>query len=278
MLGFTCRWVSIPLRDITRARLRFFAMPPTHRFDPSSGFHNLSTVSSALELAGLFHPAATSRVRFRPGASLPSQPPFLIGRSLPPCRCCIAAPARAPTFIGSRSGPRALPLGFEAFICAGPRSSGLVIHRARSRSPLRISCSSRISLSRRRPPLSRSPTAHDVTRSVFAIRTHLSMGAVAITCEVSPSMFARATIDAILVQYSKRSFALFALTFRPGRSPRVVASRRSCFASCSPYGDQLLRAQQARSRPWPDLLASRARHLAVFRARSRSCSPDLSIS
>jgi len=29
------------------------------------------------------------------------------------------------------------------------------------------------------------------------------------------------------------------------------------------------RAQQARSRPWPDLLASRARHLAVFRARSR---------
>lgn len=29
------------------------------------------------------------------------------------------------------------------------------------------------------------------------------------------------------------------------------------------------RAQQARSRPWPDLLASRARHLGVFRARSR---------
>jgi hypothetical protein len=167
MPGFTCHWVSSPLRDITRKQLRFFAEPPTLHFAPSSGFHSLSTVSSALELAGLFHPAATSRVLFRPGASLPPQPPFLIGKSIPPCRCCIVAPTHGPTFAGSLVSPRTTPLGFEASICARPRSSGPVIHLAQSRSPLRISRSSRFSLSRRRRSLSRSPSAHDVTRSVF---------------------------------------------------------------------------------------------------------------
>lgn len=144
-----CPWVSFPLRDITRAQLRFFARPPTPRFVPPTGFLNLSTACSALELAGLFHPATTSRVLCRSGASLPSQRSFLIGRRLPPCRCCIAAHRPAPIFTGSSLCPRALPLGFEAFICAGPRSSGLVIHRAQGRSPLRISCSSRSLLSRR---------------------------------------------------------------------------------------------------------------------------------
>jgi len=167
MTGFTCPWVSFPLRDITRKQLRFFAEPPALHFVPSSGFHSLSTVSSALVLAGLFHPAATSRVIFRSGASLPPQPPFLIGRSLPPCHCCIAAPTHGPTFAGSPVSPRTTPLSFEASICARPRSSGPVIHLARSRSPLRISRSSRFSLSRRRPPLSRSPSAHDVTRSML---------------------------------------------------------------------------------------------------------------
>lgn len=167
MFGFTCLWVSFPLRDITRKQLRFFAEPPTPYFVPSAGFHSLSTVSSALELAGLFHPAATSRVIFRSRASLPPQPPFLIGRSLPPCRCCFAAHTHGPTFVGSLACPRAMPLGFEAFICARPRSSGPVIHLAQSRSPLRISRSSRSSLSRRRPPLSQLPSAHDVTRSMF---------------------------------------------------------------------------------------------------------------
>jgi hypothetical protein len=168
MFGFTCLWVSFPPRDITRKQLRFFAELPTLHFVPSSGFHSLATASSALELAGLFHPAATSRVIFRSGASLPPQPPFLIGRSLPPCRCCFAARTHGPTFVGSLARPRAKPLGFEAFICARPRSSGPVIHLAQSRSPPRISCSSRYSLSRRRHPLSRLPSAHDVTRSMFA--------------------------------------------------------------------------------------------------------------
>jgi len=166
MPGFTCLWVSFPLRDITRKQLRFFAEPPTLHFDPSSGFHNLPTVSSAHELAGLFHPAATSRVQFRSGASLPPQPPFLIGRSLPPCRCFLAALTHGPAFAGSPASPRARPLGFEAFICARPRSSGSVIHLAQSRSPLRISRSPRFSLSRCRRSLSRSTSAHYVTRSM----------------------------------------------------------------------------------------------------------------
>lgn len=185
MLGFTCLWVSLPLRDITRKQLRFFAELPTPHFVPSSGFRNLSTVSSALELAGLFHPAATSRVIFRSGASLPPQPPFLIGRSLPPCCCCSAAHTHGPTFAGSLACPRAMPLSFEAFICARPRSSGPVIHLAQSRSPLRISRSFRYSLSRRPPPLSRLRSAHDVTRSMFNERDHLAMTTVALICEVT---------------------------------------------------------------------------------------------
>jgi hypothetical protein len=185
MFGFTCLWVSSPLRDITEKRLRFFAEPPTLHFDPSSGFHSLSTVSSALQLAGLFHPAATSRVIFRSGASLPPQPLFLIGRSLPPCRCCFAARTHGPTFVGSLARPRATPLGFEAFICARPRSSGPVIHLAQSRSPLRISRSSRFSLSRRRPPLSRLPSAHDVTRSMFTSMHILRRTRSRFICEVT---------------------------------------------------------------------------------------------
>jgi len=109
--GPTCRWVSFPLRDITREQLRFFARPPEPRFGPSAGFRNLSTASSALSLAGLFHPATTSRVRCRSGASLPSQRAFFVRRRLPPCRCCIAARQ-----LVSKPRPRTMPLDFEAFI------------------------------------------------------------------------------------------------------------------------------------------------------------------
>jgi hypothetical protein len=54
-----------------------------HRFVPSTGVLSLSTVCSALGFAGLFHPAAASRVRSRSGVSLSVQPPFLVGRSSP---------------------------------------------------------------------------------------------------------------------------------------------------------------------------------------------------
>jgi len=67
-------------------------------------------------------------------ASLPAQPLSLIGRSLPPCRCCIVARAAPSTFAEVTALPRAMPLGFEAFLRTRPRSTSPVIHLARSRS------------------------------------------------------------------------------------------------------------------------------------------------
>jgi hypothetical protein len=75
---------------------------------------------------------------FCPGASLPAQPPFLVGRSLPPCRCCTVAHSPALAFASTDRLPRAVPLGFEASIRARPRSASPVIHLARSRSPLQF--------------------------------------------------------------------------------------------------------------------------------------------
>jgi hypothetical protein len=102
------------------------------------GFRNRSTVLSARSLAGLFHPAATSRVQSVQGPSLPAQPPILIGRSIPPCRCCIVARSSPSTRAEVDALPRAMPLGFEAFVRAKPRSASPVIHLARSRSLLQF--------------------------------------------------------------------------------------------------------------------------------------------
>jgi hypothetical protein len=103
-------------------------------------------------------------------ASHPAQPPFLLGRSLPPCRCCAVA-SRAPSaFAENTALPRATPLGFEAFIHARPRSASPVIHLARSRSlpqfsPLRVS-SPGVG-----PNLLRT-SAHDVREPDLHVRAH----------------------------------------------------------------------------------------------------------
>jgi len=57
------------------------------RYVPSSGFLNLSTASSASGFAGLFHPAATSRVS-RSGVSLVSQLSRLVAG---PCPLAVVA-------------------------------------------------------------------------------------------------------------------------------------------------------------------------------------------
>jgi len=62
---------SSPHRDITRARPLTRGVP-LPRYGPSSGFRIPSTASSALRLAGLFHPAATSRISLVQGV-LPSR-------------------------------------------------------------------------------------------------------------------------------------------------------------------------------------------------------------
>jgi len=166
MSSFTCPWVSFPLRDITRAQLRFFAEHPRLHFVPSSGFHNLSTVSSALELAGLFHPAATSRVRAVQGLLSPrSHPPSSGGA----CPLAVAAPSlthppslsqrRARCHVRCRSAsrlrsaqgrvprvrlftsPKAAPL-FEFHAPPGFRSldAGLRSHGCRPLMMLRVRC------------------------------------------------------------------------------------------------------------------------------------------
>jgi hypothetical protein len=66
------------------------------------------------------------------------------------CPLAVAASslhAPASAFAETNALPRAMPLGFEAFICARPRSTSLVIHRARTRSPLQFSLPRAFSIS-----------------------------------------------------------------------------------------------------------------------------------
>jgi len=61
-------WGLVPLRDVNPASPRFDGHPrPT--CVPPSAFRTLSTACSSLDLAGLFHPAATSRLRASGGSS-----------------------------------------------------------------------------------------------------------------------------------------------------------------------------------------------------------------
>jgi hypothetical protein len=175
-------WVSFPLRDITRAQLRMSAVAPTRRFVPSPGFRNLSTASSVLELAGLFHPAATSRVLspfrgFSPCAALH----FLLGSRF---LLAVAAsslvsphqlsPVRAPSTCDA-SRLRGLHPRLAAFLRSGysPRpkplpSSGSVLLQVLAHStgaPLDATASA---LSNRRLHLSQRRSAPAVSCSTFA--------------------------------------------------------------------------------------------------------------
>jgi hypothetical protein len=80
---------------------------------PSSGFLNLSTAFSAIQLAGLFHPAATYRVRPVQGL-LPSCSSSSSSKEhLPPCR-----------FTNGCSPPRWMPppLAPTSRLCSTRRS------------------------------------------------------------------------------------------------------------------------------------------------------------
>jgi hypothetical protein len=129
-------WDFVPHRDITDGVHDPLARNPlarnrgdsTPRCVPSTGFLNLSTAFSATGFAGLFRPAATSRVRLRPGvcprfaaghgsSPLPASVPFRRARSpasrLPqtrpstPRRC--SANRCVPTNKAVRPCPRPLP-------------------------------------------------------------------------------------------------------------------------------------------------------------------------
>jgi hypothetical protein len=106
-----------------------FAGFPTSRFVPSSGFLNLSTAFSTFGVAGLFHPAATSRVSVQ-GFGPDSQPyRFVIGRASLPLSQMRSPVARLP-HIHDRA---------SRLCSAGPgRSSESAVNLLRCRSPLRL--------------------------------------------------------------------------------------------------------------------------------------------
>lgn len=65
-------------------RVRSSRWFPRHRRRPSSGFRNPSTVCSPRHLAGLLHPAGTSRL-LPPGCFPREEPPQLVAVTLPSC-------------------------------------------------------------------------------------------------------------------------------------------------------------------------------------------------
>ena len=82
------------------------------------------------DFAGLFHPAAMSRVHPVQGLLPPrSHTPF--PEQLPPCRYLL--PAQAPKSLSTATN-----LGFEVFIHAKMRSSGSVFSLPVTRSPLQV--------------------------------------------------------------------------------------------------------------------------------------------
>jgi hypothetical protein len=101
---------SFPLRDINQER------PLDPRFPgpesvPSSAFRTPSTVSAAPGLAGLFHPAAASRVRSS-GVFPPVKPYHLVGGRCPPAVTAGPLPVvahRAPQTVGPPTGPCSSP-------------------------------------------------------------------------------------------------------------------------------------------------------------------------
>jgi len=121
----------VPHRDFTAAR----PLPrglPSPRYVPSSGVLSLSTVYSALRLCRLV--PSHSRVQGPPrsGSSRSPQPPFLVGRSLPPRRR--NSPAHRP-----KPMPTSAFLDLEVLIRVEQRSDGSAVSLASSRSPLRVS-------------------------------------------------------------------------------------------------------------------------------------------
>jgi len=121
-------WGSLPSSRRYRWSPHLAGLPGT-RFVPSSGFLDLSTACSTTGIAGLFHPAATSRVSVQ-GFGLAPQP----------CRL-VAGHASLPFAFAALTGcPAATPrwLDFEALLRDSMRSTGSVFTLPRRRSPLRV--------------------------------------------------------------------------------------------------------------------------------------------
>jgi hypothetical protein len=144
-----------PSRDITERRPHnAVGVQPSASFRPQA-FSASRRLAPPLGLAGLFHPAATSRVPITVQGFLSrrSWSP-LIGEPMPPCRWrCRAHP-------GKPGLPRPHRLDFEAFIHAGPRCRSPGVSRRPTRSPHRVPLPPGTTL----PPLgARFPARHPPT-------------------------------------------------------------------------------------------------------------------
>lgn len=120
-------WGSVPLRDINQRRHIWCAIP-TSRTVPSSAFRTPSTVYSATDLVGLFHPTATSRVH-SPGVFPPMKPyrlvdgpyPHVVGACSLSHGCPFDATSLHPAFrASSSSGSVAAPSVFSQRRCSIP--------------------------------------------------------------------------------------------------------------------------------------------------------------
>lgn len=120
-------WGSTPLRDIDRRSPHSRRLPRPH-FVPPSAFLTPSTACSSIGLAGLFHPAATSRIRSS-GVFPPAQPSELVAR-----RALVPVdPIPLPAF---PQAPGTSSPAFRACLRAGIRRDTPGVSRSVARSPL----------------------------------------------------------------------------------------------------------------------------------------------
>jgi hypothetical protein len=122
-------WGLAPLRDINQQRPHSCGIPGPHCV-PSSASLTPSTVCSATGLAGLFHPAAASRVRpsgvcSSNAAARTRRPP------IPSCRC--ACPPADPVTRDRASEPAP---GFRALLSARVSCLDNGVTRCRTEAPL----------------------------------------------------------------------------------------------------------------------------------------------
>ena len=175
---------------------------------------------------------------------------FLFGSSFLHAVAASPLVEHAPTFAGSCSRPRTMPLDFEAFIHAWPRSSGPVIHLARSRSPHRVSCSSRSSLTRRGPTarlVSRAPARSRALSCVSRLRASSSglLGADAFRAKSG----VRRTSALVVTRSTFARVAHLAMSPACARRPDPAQSYRHPVKTRFTFGDERRRLRRRSSHP-----------------------------
>jgi hypothetical protein len=164
--SFTLPLGFLALFATSLRRSHFSQGLPRPRYGPPTGFLNLSTVCSAPKLAGLFHPAATSRIslvqgllspRSHPSSSEGACPQVVVPKATHP----LAQAATAP-------GPRLRGLHPREAAFSSPQ-----LFTTQSAAPLFEFFSSRLSHSPRWAPAYPEPSALDVSSRNLRLRVRL---------------------------------------------------------------------------------------------------------